>query len=266
MRKIGYARVSTSTQNLDRQIGALRRALLARAASSDVARVIYRAGHPNLAPTEPTPGAARRSEIGRRSTRYRQQCGPMGCPRCRGSRERSVPRKRVARPTAWWRCFTPVTLAVSTKIANRTRFSSMLRWARWARPAQLLISASPSRLPASVGRPTCSVAPLTAMTAKMNVNAADQIRYQKVGRHGVIPRFYAQCRPLTEPGYGRMMDSKILGDVAAALTISKTDPRRLLLVSRQLRLSAHTLAGLNGQPTPFLRAFHDTHPLSLGHR
>ena len=48
----------------------------------------------------------------------------------------------------------PAALAVSTRIANSTRLSSMLRCARWARPAQPVISGMFSRLPAKVGRPT----------------------------------------------------------------------------------------------------------------
>lgn len=36
-------------------------------------------------------------------------------------------------------------------------------------------------------------------------------------------RWFAEASPLTEPSYGCMVDSEILGDVTAALAISKTD-------------------------------------------
>jgi hypothetical protein len=49
------------------------------------------------------------------------------------------------------------------------------------------------------------------------------------------------------------------------LSISKTDPCRLLLVSRKLQL-ADTLAGLNGRPMSFLSALNYPHALSLSHR
>src|SRR6185436_9983793 len=62
------------------------------------------------------------------------------------------------------------TTATSTRIANSTRFSSMLRCARAARPPQPVISGRPSRLPASFANPTCIRAPWTAITACTSVS------------------------------------------------------------------------------------------------
>src|SRR5262245_54994825 len=76
---------------------------------------------------------------------------------------------------------TPTICAMSTSAAKRTRFSSMLRWARAARPAHPLISGSPSRLPASLGNPTSRVAPATAITQSTNVNATEHTRYINSG-------------------------------------------------------------------------------------
>src|SRR5262245_11306861 len=76
--------------------------------------------------------------------------------------------------------------AAKTRMANKTRLSSMLKWARRARPAHPVISGMLSRLPARRGRPTCSIAPKTATTASPSVNAADQRRYMTVTVSGVV--------------------------------------------------------------------------------
>src|SRR5215831_14072211 len=62
--------------------------------------------------------------------------------------------------------------------------------------------------------------------------------------------------PLTDPSYGRMMDSEILRDVSGALAIGQASAHRALLMSCELLLAAHSLASLDRQAASFLSAFH----------
>jgi len=64
--------------------------------------------------------------------------------------------------------------------------------------------------------------------------------------------------PLTEPSYGRIMDSEILGDVPSALAIGQA-------VGCELWLAAHPLASLDRQTASFLRGFHYSHAFALSH-
>src|SRR6266853_1477821 len=65
----------------------------------------------------------------------------------------------------------PAITATSTSVAKSTRFSSMLRCARAARPPQPVISGQPSRLLASLAKPTWLNAPCTATSICTTVNA-----------------------------------------------------------------------------------------------
>src|SRR5882672_981939 len=65
-----------------------------------------------------------------------------------------------------------VTTATSTSTPNSTRFCSMLRWARSARPAQPGILGMSSRFPTSFIRPTWLNAPITATSTCTTVSAA----------------------------------------------------------------------------------------------
>src|SRR6266851_2740376 len=65
----------------------------------------------------------------------------------------------------------PAVTATSTSAAKSTRFSSMLRCARAARPPQPVISGQPSRLLASLAKPSWLNAPCTATSICTTVNA-----------------------------------------------------------------------------------------------
>src|SRR5688500_6248836 len=81
----------------------------------------------------------------------------------------------------------PETAAISTRAANSTRFSIMLRWARLARPAQPMYAGTSSRLPASFGRPTCWLAPVAAISTCTKQRMVENRRYFRSGDIGASP-------------------------------------------------------------------------------
>ena len=80
--------------------------------------------------------AARRSGTGRPPRRPRRRCAARECRRGRAPRARRAPRRRSPPRSAVIALVLPASCATNTRIANSTRLSSMLRCARWARPAQ----------------------------------------------------------------------------------------------------------------------------------
>src|SRR5258708_3891061 len=71
----------------------------------------------------------------------------------------------------------PATAVTSTSAVNSTMFSIMLRCARRARPAKPVSAAMPSRLPASVSRPTSRLAAAAAISTCTKASSADNSRY-----------------------------------------------------------------------------------------
>src|SRR4029434_10028357 len=83
----------------------------------------------------------------------------------------------------------PETAAISTRAANSTRFSIMLRWARRARPAHPGYSGIPSRLPARVGRATWWLAPVAAISTCTKQRMVENRRYLRSGDIAFLPLF-----------------------------------------------------------------------------
>src|SRR6266853_168524 len=69
---------------------------------------------------------------------------------------------KICAPSKVMSLVLPAIPATSTSVAKSTRFSSMLRCARAARPPQPVISGQPSRLLASLAKPSWLNAPCTA--------------------------------------------------------------------------------------------------------
>src|SRR6266852_3946007 len=78
---------------------------------------------------------------------------------------------KICAPSKVMSLVLPATTATSTTAAKSTRFSSMLRCARAARPPQPVSSGQPSRLLASLAKPTWLNAPCTATSICTTVNA-----------------------------------------------------------------------------------------------
>src|SRR6266853_1325564 len=78
---------------------------------------------------------------------------------------------KICAPSKVMSLVLPAITATSTRAAKSTRFSSMLRCARAARPPQPVISGQPSRLLASLAKPTWLNAPCTATSICTTVNA-----------------------------------------------------------------------------------------------
>src|SRR6266849_5156164 len=78
---------------------------------------------------------------------------------------------KICAPSKVMSLVLPAITATSTSVAKSTRFSSMLRCARAARPPQPVISGQPSRLLASLAKPTWLNAPCTATSICTTVNA-----------------------------------------------------------------------------------------------
>src|SRR5258708_29699410 len=78
---------------------------------------------------------------------------------------------KICAPSKVMSLVLPAIPATSTSVAKSTRFSSMLRCARAARPPQPVISGQPSRLLASLAKPSWLNAPCTATNICTTVNA-----------------------------------------------------------------------------------------------
>ncbi len=115
-----------------------------------------------------------------------------------------IPRTRFG-PNPVMALFLFVSSVTSTSTPNSTRFSSMLWWARCARPAQLVAGARVSRLPAMSGRPNCRMAPdaATSIWTKASPTAQmSKVNSSDIAVPPVLAGFFVAIRILGHAGVG----------------------------------------------------------------
>jgi hypothetical protein len=135
------------------------------------------------------------------------------------------------------------------------RLSSMLRRARVARPAHPVTSGTGSRLPASIGRPTCPIEPSTATTICTKASATVQRAASDRRSCGASLRLacvrtdvedgYAKSTALAMQFAGDASPAARLGDVACRRTDGPINCPNGTPASPGIRRGSHSSMGLS---------------------